>query len=190
MRDLLQRLQGALPQMAAWIDELHHRHRLVSVSANELGLPRVSQCFPVSLLDHTRAAIVDTIPFPPVSQFGLPEFEPMAVTPKAGITFGSMYFVHESHASESVHFHELVHVLQWQTLGVAKFLSTYAVGLALHGYEASPLEAMAFGLQRAFESHAACDSLVDDIVRETAAAHASARDVFRAHGLEIDVESE
>lgn len=31
---------------------------------------------------------------------------------------------------ESIHFHELVHVVQWSALGVDEFLLTYALGVA------------------------------------------------------------
>jgi hypothetical protein len=93
---------------------------------------------------------VDKIPFPPVSAYGLPEFESMANMPMAGITFRDTYFVNPSYSSEGVHFHELVHVIQWSTLDVTEFLLTYAVGIAQHEYIHSPLEAIAFELQTQF----------------------------------------
>ncbi len=39
--------------------------------------------------------------------------------------------------------HELAHVLQWRSLGVAGFISRYARHLIRHGYEKSPLEVAA-----------------------------------------------
>jgi hypothetical protein len=71
----------------------------------------------------------------------------------AGITFLDTYFVRTDHVdSEPLHFHELVHVLQWQHLGLDGFISAYAAGLAGHGYRNSPLEVMAYKLQTYFES--------------------------------------
>ena len=55
---------------------------------------------------------------------------------------------------ESLHFHELVHVVQWSALGPEKFLACYADGLERFGYLRSPLELMAFRLQRRFEREA------------------------------------
>jgi hypothetical protein len=75
--------------------------------------------------------------------------------PMAGITFRDTFFVDAIHGSEGVHFHELVHVVQWNALGAPDFLLTYGVGLAQFGYEASPLEAIAYNLQASFERGAA-----------------------------------
>src|SRR5207244_4655378 len=130
MTDLLQRLQRALPKVGRWIDDLHAKHSQASVSASATGFPRLGSTFPASLLQRARAVTVDTIPFPPVSAYGLREFEHMARMPMAGITFGNMYFVHPSHSSEGIHFHELINVVQWSTLGVNELLLTSALCLA------------------------------------------------------------
>lgn len=52
---------------------------------------------------------------------------------------------------ESLHFHELVHVIQWRLLGPEGFLALYADGLERFGYRNSPLEVMAYELQDKFE---------------------------------------
>jgi len=71
---------------------------------------------------------------------------------------------------ESLHFHELVHVIQWRLLGPEKFLALYADGLERFGYRKSPLERMAFRLQKRFEREAqpfnveaACQSLMREM---------------------------
>jgi hypothetical protein len=63
------------------------------------------------------------------------------------------YFVlwHEAER-ESLHFHELVHVVQWQVLGPERFLALYADGLEKQGYRSSPLEAMAYDHEARFNS--------------------------------------
>ena len=45
---------------------------------------------------------------------------------------------------EAIHFHELIHVIQWRLLGPEDFLKSYANGLDEFGYENSPLEKMAY----------------------------------------------
>lgn len=40
--------------------------------------------------------------------------------------------------------------MQWERLGPERFLLAYAVGLANHGDRESPLETMAYSLQREF----------------------------------------
>ena len=69
----------------------------------------------------------------------------------SGITYLDTYFLERSAAAdESLHFHELVHVVQWQVLGPKDFLLLYAAGLAERGYLECPLEAMAYEHQRRF----------------------------------------
>jgi hypothetical protein len=89
-----------------------------------------------------------------------------------GTTYLDTYFVRadQSH-SESLHFHELVHVIQWRLLGPEKFLALYADGLERFGYRKSPLERMAFSLQKRFEREAqpfsveaVCQSLMREMV--------------------------
>ncbi len=48
--------------------------------------------------------------------------------------------------SLDLHFHELVHVLQWQYLGAKAFISRYINEVQTLGYEAAPLEKMAYSL--------------------------------------------
>ena len=69
-----------------------------------------------------------------------------------GITYLNTYVVRadQSHL-KSLHFHELVHVIQWRLLGPESFLAFYADGLERFGYRNSPREVMANDLQRWFE---------------------------------------
>ena len=184
MRDLLQRLLDALPVMERWIDALHAGHQRDSVAASDLVSQRLFDHFPAAVLERARVVTVAEIPFPPVSAYGLPEFERMATTARAGITFGDMYFVRPD-ASDGVHFHELVHVVQWHALGRRDFLLTYAVGLIQHGYAHSPLEAIAFELQSRFERRVGIDRVVDPVARHAATARDATAELFQAHGLDM-----
>ena len=183
MTNLLVRLQRALPQVQEWIDDLHAQHSDQAIPADSLGFPRLASCFPKRFLQSARAVTVGHIPFPPVSAYGLPEFESLASMEMAGITFRNMYFVHQSYSAESIHFHELVHVVQWSTLGADEFLLTYALGVAQHGYMESPLEAIAYDLQGRFENDAVLPAIVDYVAPHALAARDSAANVFRSHGL-------
>ena len=111
------------------------------------------------------------MPVPPLSAMGLDRFRDFERMDMAGITYLDTYFVRSEHAHvESLHFHELVHVIQWWLLGPEKFLAFYADGLERFGYRNSPLEVMAYNLQDRFESEAqpfnveaACQSLIQDL---------------------------
>jgi hypothetical protein len=183
LRGLLQRLLDAMPTVEGWIVDLHARHAAAAVPASAAALGRVARSFPRSILDEARAVSVDRTPFPPVSALGLPEFAALEAMPAAGITFGHMYFLDRRHAREATHFHELVHVVQWSTLGVSAFLPTYAVGIATRGYEASPLEAMAYDLEGRFLRGEPLTDLVDRIARHAHETRAAAAAVFQSSGL-------
>ena len=101
------------------------------------------------------------VPFPPLSRMGLPELEQMENMSMDGITYVDTFFINHLRQTESLHFHELVHVVQWERLGVDNFLLAYGVGLMQSGdlyqtfedvYLNSPLEQMAYSLQAGFES--------------------------------------
>jgi hypothetical protein len=68
-----------------------------------------------------------------------------------GVTYLDMYFLKRSGADdESLHFHEMIHVVQWRLLGAEFFLAMYAGGLEKFGYRNSPLEKMAYDAQEVF----------------------------------------
>ena len=185
MTDVLRRLQQALPQVSKWIDELLADHSPTARPVAGLPFERLGQYFPASLLRDTRTTTVSAVPFPPVSAYGLPEFEAMANMPMAGITFRDMYFVHESYALESIHFHELVHVIQWRVLGFGEFLLTYGAGVVQYGYAESPLEAMAFKFQTEFERGTEMAGVSDLVATGALRARESAAALFQTRGLTI-----
>jgi hypothetical protein len=51
---------------------------------------------------------------------------------------------------ERLHFHELIHIVQWRLLGSEAFLATYAAGLEKFGYRDSPLERIAYDAEASF----------------------------------------
>jgi len=68
-----------------------------------------------------------------------------------GITYLDTFFLKLAHSkNEAIHFHELIHVVQWRLLGPDRFLYSYANGLERFGYRQSPLEVMAYDAERMF----------------------------------------
>ena len=66
---------------------------------------------------------------PPLSALGITGFGEFETGNYAGITFLDTYFVQSGEVlRESLHFHELVHVVQWQHLGAERFVMAYALG--------------------------------------------------------------
>jgi hypothetical protein len=185
VRDLLIRLQDALPTVEAWVANLHRIHASASVAPGAMGIARLAEYLPGSLLKRARAVVVDEVPFPPVVALGLPEFKDLADMQMAGITFGHMYFLNRQHVNDATHLHELVHVIQWSTLGTPAFLSTYAVGIVLHGYGGSPFEMAAFDMQGRFERGESVGDLAGFIAWHAEQVCSEAEEVFRSVGLTI-----
>jgi hypothetical protein len=159
--DLIRRFHLALPKVRSWIDQYIAAHAAKARRVNTLGFSRLGIAYSNELLERTKVVTVDRVPFPPVDQFGLPEFADVQNMQFDGITFKDTFFLRRGCESESLHFHELVHAVQWARLGVDNFLLAYGLGLSQADYANSPLEAMAYALQGLFDR----DALPTDVVR-------------------------
>lgn len=105
------------------------------------------------------------LPVPPLSRFGLTQFAAWENAEYGGITYLNTFFVTPDFAADaSLHFHELIHVVQWRLLGVERFVMAYADGLERFGYRESPLEAMAYDAQARFDRGEVSDA--EALVRE------------------------
>lgn len=149
----LQKLLQTLPQMRDWVERTLGAHRAEARPTASYRFPRLPQFYPPVFLETSFVVIVSHVPVPPLTSWGLPEFAEFEKGHYAGVTYRNTYFVTEnSWSDESLHFHELVHIVQWQHLGVDGFLTAYATGLLQNGYRNSPLEAMAYDLQQHFDA--------------------------------------
>lgn len=117
----------------------------------EQQFTHVIQSWPRDYLGGISLHLFDRIPAPPlgdwpvVSRFRqLRDFKELESAAMA--LPGRVLMRHDCVAEATVH-HELVHTVQWNVLGPERFLVLYAVGLIDHGYEDSPLEAMAYSLE-------------------------------------------
>jgi len=177
--DLIRKFYFTLPSVQQWIDKILEENREHAVPVINLGFHRLGKVFPLELLSRARAVVVTgNVPFPPLSRMGLPEFAQMENMSMAGITYKDTFFINHLHQTESLHFHELVHVVQWDRLGADDFLLAYGVGLLQFGYQNCPLEQMAYALQAAFDRRNLPDGMVDLIRRETDAIWARVAPLF------------
>ena len=166
--DLTKKFQATLPTVRKWIDQTLAEYESDAVLVADLSFPRLRSVFPPDLLARAKAVVVTgKVPFPPLSRMGLPEFAHMEDMPAAGITFKDTYFLHHRDESESLHFHELVHIVQWKRLGVDNFLLAYGAGLMQFGYDDSPFEKMAYALQAEFDRGNLTANTVELIDRDT-----------------------
>jgi hypothetical protein len=180
--DIFRRFYTALPHISGWIDEFLNDHAAQSQAVCTLGFTRLSASFSQEFLERAKVVTVASVPFPPVAQFGIPELAPIQQMSFAGITYKDTFFLQQGQSSESLHFHELVHVVQWERLGVDNFLLAYGVGLVQFGYKHSPLEQMAYSLQQAFDNNSLPEDLISFMERRTDAIWADVAPVLKAIG--------
>ncbi len=118
-------------------------------SVSSFAFRRLPRCFPRDLLDDTRVVV-------------LPSVRLFACVPYVGITLGRFYLLAPSVArDEGVHAHELVHVVQWRTLGTVGFLWRYLRLFLRHGYAANPLERTAYRIESLVRADAVPFDAVD-----------------------------
>ena len=147
-----QEFRRVYPLIAGWIKQTLAEHASAARSVASLGFGRLAHYYDAPLLVSSLVVVVPRVPVPPLSAMGLDRFSDFEHMDAAGITYLNTYFVRADQAhSESLHFHELVHVVQWRLLGPERFLALYAEGLERFGYRNSPLEVMAYQLQDQFE---------------------------------------
>jgi hypothetical protein len=162
--DLIRKFRLTLPALREWINNLLERHKEQAVPVIKLGYARLPQIFSKDLLERSQLVVVTAKPpFPPVGSMGLSEFAAMENMSMDGITYKNTFFINHLRQTESLCFHELVHVIQWERLGVDNFLLSYGAGLMQSGYldyRNSPLEDMAYSLQTRFDRR----SLHTDVV--------------------------
>ncbi len=156
-----------LPEINRWIQDTVAAHANQAKPLREYPFGRLARFYSAETLDSARVVTAPRVPVPPLSAMGLIQFREFENGDFQGITYLSTYFVRKGAAlDESLHFHELVHVVQWQHLGAERFLLGYALGYLLGGgYRANPFEEMAFALQARFDEDSA-PFRVEGIVRK------------------------
>lgn len=152
----LQQLHQKLPEVKAWIGRTLATHAARARPVADLGFTRLGSYYSAGLLASASVIPVAKVPAPPLASMGLAGFGEFENLDAAGITYLNSFFVrHGYERDESLHFHELVHVVQWQHLGPERFIKAYALGhLLCGGYRTNPLEVMAYVLQACFDQQA------------------------------------
>lgn len=166
-----QEFRKAYPLLSGWIRNTLAKHASAARAVASLGFERLPHYYRQETLAAAKVVVVPQVPVPPLSAMGLDRFGEFERMDAGGITYLDTYFVRADHAhDESLHFHELVHIIQWRLLGPEMFLARYADGLERFGYRNSPLEKMAYDLQerfgcdvRPFDAEAACQPLIQEI---------------------------
>jgi hypothetical protein len=165
---MLLRLVRTLPKARRWAIEMATAHAGRSRSLSACAFDRLGDSVGSEILNRVRLVVVPRVPRPPYEEWGLKAVDDLAGFEAGGIALLRTIFIAEDQPfSESMVFHELVHVLQWETLGVNRFLAMYGLQLLEHGYSKSPLETMAYDLQRQFDQGDCSFDLAPIVARRT-----------------------
>ena len=113
-----QEFRTAYPLIAGWIEKTLAEHATAAQPVASLGFSRLPEYYDAQILKSSQAVVVPRVPMPPLSAMGLHRFRDFEQADAGGITYLNTYFVRADRAQdESLHFHELVHVIQWRLLG-------------------------------------------------------------------------
>jgi hypothetical protein len=142
----------AYPKLRAWIQKTLEFYEKNAKPIASMHFVRLPLYFDPSLLETAKFIAIDRLPMPPLSAMGLSRFAVFEQGDFNGITYQDRYFIKRAVVTEeAIHFHELIHVIQWRLLGPEDFMAAYANGLDEFGYENSPLEKMAYDAEAAFK---------------------------------------
>src|SRR5713101_8276552 len=161
-------IESLIQQVAEYIESQrnHYRSRATPLSTNQKAV--MAPFFPQAALDSTEVVVLagERVGNPPfygdLVAMGfelalLPNFSEMAA-----ITFVDTVVFHEPIVNRTL-FHELVHVVQYDKLGLEEFAARYVNGFLTGGsYEAIPLERNAYELDERFAQAPASAFSVED----------------------------
>ena len=161
-----QEFEAAFPKVMGWIQRTLVAYEKVARPVASKSFRRLPLYFSRTQLEAAKFVAVDRIPFPSLSSIGLRRLKEFERGDHDGITYLDTYFLKRRVAGdESLHFHELIHVVQWRLLGAEFFLAMYAGGLEERGYRNNPLEKIAYDAQGLFDRSTAvfdAEKLVSD----------------------------
>lgn len=136
----------------------------------EAQFTKLNAYYPVDLLRRVQRVVVDRCPVPPLAATGIPQLAEIENWNLKGIPWKNTIFIRRDLADwDAVHFHELLHIVQWQCLGTDRYLTAWAIGTITRGYRDNPLEEMAFRHQLRFEAEDAPYDVFGEVTTEIAA---------------------
>ena len=161
-----------------WIGHTLAAHKAQMEPVAAAQLERLNQYYPKTVLQRVQRVIVDRCPIPPLAVTGIPQLVEIENWDIKGIPWVNTIFIRRDLANwPAVHFHELLHIIQWEKLGTERYLTAWAVGTLTRGYRDNPLEEMAFRHQLRFETDKTPYDVISEVTAEIAEWPASNFDI-------------
>jgi len=154
--DLSAQLELIEAAARGWIRTERDAHRPRASPLRPAARSLYAPFFPATTLDRAAFTQVPSIANPPfLAQALASGLPPIAFEEMAGITFDDTVLLSETRTAENpmaLLFHELVHVAQYEVLGVDEFARQYVQGYAANGFDYNriPLEVAAYTLEQRF----------------------------------------
>jgi hypothetical protein len=149
-------VEWVIQQVAAYIEQQRQTYRRSGVPLSQKQKTLMQAFLPESTLDSARVVVLagERVSNPPfygeLTKMGFESGSLPNFTLMAAITFVDMVVSHEPFTNR-VLFHELVHAVQYEKLGLMEFAAKYVRGFLNGGsYEAIPLERNAYELDGRF----------------------------------------
>ena len=112
----------AYPKLRAWIEKTLAFYEEEAQPVTSMHFVRLPLYFNYHLLEIVKFVAVDRVPMPPLAAMGLSRFAVFEQGDFNGITYLDRYFIKQTVVTEeAIHFHELIHVIQWRLLGRKTF---------------------------------------------------------------------
>ena len=169
-----------LSEVKSWIARtlIDYEARMQPVAAARFA--KLEGYYPADLLSSAQRVIVDRCPVPPLGGTGVPQLAEIEHWALKGIPWENTMFIRQDLADwDAIHFHELLHIGQWQFLGADRYLTAWTIGTISKGYRDNPLEEMAFRHQLRFETEDTPYDVIGEVTAEIAEWPASNFDLRR-----------
>lgn len=143
-----------LTRIDQWIDATNEKYFSQRTSCAQFTHVFAGS-FKPEFLQQAYFVIVDDIPRPEIPELREMGFGDYLNRDFTGICYKDIYYIKRGHEQDLYrHFHELVHVAQWQILGALPFINRYMTELQLYGYDNAPMERIAYNLADRFDKGA------------------------------------
>jgi hypothetical protein len=172
----------------SWIASMLAEYKAQMAPVEAARFESLNGYFPQDLLQRVQRVIVDRCPVPPLAVTGIPQLAEIESWDIKGIPWENTIFIRRDLADwDAVHFHELLHVVQWDYLGAEGYLTAWAIGTVTRGYRDNPLEEMAFRHQTRFERGNSRYDVVGEVVAEIDSWPRSHMDIRRIKAVSTQI---
>ena len=175
-----EQFQYLVSEVRSWIADTLADYKTQMEPIAKVRFKRLKEYYPRTLLERIQRVIVDRCPVPPLEWTGISQLGEIEAWDIKGIPWANTIFIRRDLANwEAIHFHELVHIIQWEHLGAERYLTAWAIGTITLGYRENPLEEMAFRHQARFEEDGKPFDIVSEVSKEISNLPESVFDIKR-----------